>query len=64
MFMVLFLFIAAVPMQVMTAHAATGKITFSDPTVTVGSQVSVKMKIAASDGGSLGASDVKLQYDS
>ena len=49
--------------QMLTSYAATGKITFSDPTVTVGSQVSVKMKIASSDG-SLGASDVKLQYDS
>ncbi len=64
MFMVLFLFIAAVPMQVMTAHAATGKITFSDPSVTVGEQVSVKMKIASSDNTALGASDVRLQYDS
>ncbi len=64
MFMVLFLIIAAVPMQMLTAHAATGKITFSDPSVTVGEQVSVKMKIASSDGAALGASDVRLQYDS
>ena len=64
MFMVLFLFIAAVPVQMMTAHAATGKITFSDPSVTVGEQVSVKLKIASSDGTALGASDVRLQYDS
>lgn len=64
MFMVLFLFIAAVPMQMLTAHAATGKITFSDPSVTVGEQVSVKLKIASSDGAALGASDVRLQYDS
>ena len=64
MFMVLFLFIAAVPGQMLTAYAATGKITFSDPSVTVGEQVSVKMKIASSDGAALGASDVRLQYDS
>jgi len=64
MFMVLFLFIAAVPAQMLTAHAATGKITFSDPSVTVGEQVSVKLKIASSDGAALGASDVRLQYDS
>lgn len=64
MFMVLFLFIAAVPVQMMTVHAATGKITFSDPSVTVGEQVSVKLKIASSDGTALGASDVRLQYDS
>lgn len=50
--------------QMLTSYAATGKITFSDPTVTVGNQVSVKMKIASSDGGALGASDVRLQYDS
>ncbi|MBR6616025.1 MAG: cadherin-like beta sandwich domain-containing protein, partial [Lachnospiraceae bacterium] len=42
----------------------TGKITFSDPSVTVGEQVSVKLKIASSDGTALGASDVRLQYDS
>ena len=64
MFMVLFLCIAAVPMKMLTAHAATGKITFSDPSVTVGEQVSVKMKIASSDNTALGASDVRLQYDS
>lgn len=64
MFMVLFLFMAAVPGQMLTAYAATGKITFSDPSVTVGEQVSVKMKIASSDGVALGASDVRLQYDS
>ncbi|MBQ1189775.1 MAG: cadherin-like beta sandwich domain-containing protein [Lachnospiraceae bacterium] len=64
MFMVLFLCIAAVPMQMLTAHAATGKITFSDPSVTMGEQVSVKMKIASSDNTALGASDVRLQYDS
>ena len=50
--------------QMVTSYAAAGKITFSDPTVTVGNQVSVKMKIASSDGTALGASDVRLQYDS
>ncbi len=63
-FMMLCMFIAAVPGQMFTAYAATGKITFSDPSVTVGEQVSVKMKIASSDGAALGASDVRLQYDS
>lgn len=62
-FLTLLMFIAAVPGQMLTAYAATGKITFSDPTVTVGNQVSVTMKIATTDG-SLGASDVRLQYDS
>ena len=50
--------------QTVTAYAASGKITFSDPSVTVGNQVSVTMKIASSDGTALGASDVRLQYDS
>lgn len=50
--------------QMLSSYAAAGKITFSDPTVTVGDQVSVKMKIASSDGSALGASDVRLQYDS
>ncbi len=63
MFMILFLFIAAVPVQMLPAYAATGKITFSDPSVTVGEQVSVRMKIDTADG-ALGASDVRLQYDS
>lgn len=52
------------PVQMFTSYAATGKITFSDPTVTVGNQVSVTMKITSSDGVGLGASDVRLQYDS
>lgn len=50
--------------QTVVAYAASGKITFSDPTVTVGDQVSVTVKIASSDGTALGASDVRLQYDS
>ena len=41
MCMILFMFIAAVPGQMLTAYAATGKITFSDPAETVGEQVSV-----------------------
>lgn len=63
-FMMLVMMIAAVPGQIITAYAATGKITFSDPSVTVGEQVSVKMKIESSDGAALGASDVRLEYDS
>ena len=48
--------------QMITSYAATAKLTFSDPTATVGEEVSVKMKIATADG-ALGASDVRLQYD-
>lgn len=52
------------PGQLLLSYAATGKITFSDPSVTVGNQVSVTMKIASSNGEALGASDVMLEYDS
>jgi len=57
------LLVMVFPAQMLVSHAATGKITFSDPTITVGNQVSVTMKIATADG-NLGASDVRLQYDS
>lgn len=63
-FLMLVMFAAVMPGRVLTSYAATGKITFSDPTVTVGNQVSVTMKIASSDGAALGASDVRLKYDS
>lgn len=55
---------AAMPGQMFTSLAATGKITFSDPSVTVGNQVSVTMKISSTSGEGLGASDVMLEYDS
>ncbi len=61
--MTLVMCIMVLPMYNITSYAAAGKITFSDPTVTVGDQVSVRMKIDATDG-SLGASDVRLEYDS
>lgn len=63
-FLMLVMLLTALPLQMITSYAATGKITFSDPSVTVGNQVSVTMKIASSDGSALGASDVRLQYDS
>ncbi len=49
--------------QTMTAFAATGTITFSDPSVTVGDEVSVTMKISTDDGSSLGSSTVMVAYD-
>ena len=52
------------PGQMLTAFAATGKITFSDPSVTVGNQVTVSMKITTDGAEGLGASDVMLEYDS
>lgn len=45
-----------------SSYAATGQLTFSDPTAAVGDQVSVTMKITTADG-SLGAADVMVGYD-
>lgn len=49
--------------QILTAFAATARIAFSDPTVKVGDEVSVTMKITTGDG-QLGKADVMLAYDS
>lgn len=49
--------------QTLTAFAATARIAFSDPTVTVGDEVSVTMKITTPDG-NLGKADLMLAYDS
>lgn len=62
-FLTMAMLLAAVPGQLLVSYAATGKITFSDPSVTVGNQVSVTMKITSSSGEPLGASDVMLEYD-
>lgn len=62
--LLLALMTAALPGQLLVSFAATGKITFSDPSVTVGNQVSVSMKITSTSGEGLGASDVMLEYDS
>lgn len=50
------------PAQMLTAFAANAKITFSDPSATVGSQVKVNMKITSSS--NLANADVMLAYDS
>lgn len=63
-FLTMVMLLAAMPGQLLVSYAATGKITFSDPSVTVGNQVSVNMKITSSSGEPLGASDVMLEYDS
>ncbi|SDZ88321.1 Cadherin-like beta sandwich domain-containing protein [Oribacterium sp. KHPX15] len=47
----------------MQALAATASISFSDPTVTVGSEVNVTMKVSSPDG-TLSRSDITLGYDS
>lgn len=52
------------PYQVMDAWAANAKLTFSDPSVTVGNEVSVTMKITSTSGDALGGADVTLTYDS
>lgn len=44
--------------------AATARIAFSDPSVQVGSEVSVTMKFTSTDGTVLGNTDVMLAYDS
>lgn len=62
--LLLALMTVALPGQLLVSFAATGKITFSDPSVTVGNQVSVSMKIASTSGEGLGASDIMLEYDS
>ncbi|MDO5415929.1 MAG: cadherin-like beta sandwich domain-containing protein [Lachnospiraceae bacterium] len=50
------------PAQMLVAMAASGKITFSDPSGAVGQEVSVNMKISSADG-SLSSADVMLAYD-
>ena len=55
------LMIMLLPSGVVVSFAASGKLSFSDPTASVGDQVSVTMKIAAD--AALGSSDVMLQYD-
>ena len=51
-----------VPVSGMTVLAATAKISFSDPSVPVGQEFSVNVKITSPDG-NLGAADVMLSYD-
>lgn len=46
-----------------TAFAASGKISFSDPSVQDGSEVNVTMKIAAEEGTALSDATVTLSYD-
>ena len=62
-FLMFCLLAAVMPFGAFTAYGANAKITFSDPSATVGSQVSVNMVISAT-GGSLMSADVMLSYDS
>ena len=52
----------AVPVGGISAYASSAKISFSDPSATVGQEFSVNVKISSQDG-NLGASDVVLSYD-
>lgn len=50
------------PFQTETAFAATAKITFNDPKPQVGTEFTVTVKAATSDG-NLGGADIVLSYD-
>ena len=52
----------AAPVGGISAYASSAKISFSDPSATVGQEFSVNVKISSLDG-NLGASDVVLSYD-
>lgn len=51
------------PLFSLKAYAASGTITFSDPSVMVGDSVSVTVKVATTDGSPLGGVDLTLGYD-
>ena len=61
-FVAAFVMTIAVSAGFFTAWAASGRIAFSDPSATVGSQVNVNMKITSSE--SLQSVNVMLSYDS
>jgi hypothetical protein len=46
------------------SFAASGRINFSDPTVTAGDEVNVSMKISADEGTALSNATVMLRYPS
>lgn len=50
------------PAQLLVSMAASGNITFSDPTGAVGQEITVNMKISTADG-SLSSADIMLAYD-
>ena len=56
------LMIALAPFQAEIAFAATAKITFNDPKPQVGTEFTVTVKAATSDG-NLGGADIVLSYD-
>lgn len=50
------------PVQILTSFAANGKITFTDLTVTIGEEFSIRVKIAA-ESGKIARSEMMLSYD-
>lgn len=54
---------SVLPGMGITSFAANGSIQFSDPSATVGSEVSVNLKVASSGGEALGRADIALAYD-
>lgn len=54
---------ASMPWGILTSFAASARIAFSDPTVTVGQEVSVTVKISSLSGEALGRSSLMLSYD-
>lgn len=61
-FAMAFVMTALMSAELLTAWAANARIAFSDPSATVGSQVSVNMKITSSE--NLQSADITLAYDS
>lgn len=55
---------AAMPCSVITAWAANASISFSDPSASVGSEVTVTMKVTSTSGDALGRANIMLSYDS
>lgn len=54
---------SVLPGMRITSFAANGSIQFSDPSATVGSEVSVNLKVASSGGEALSRADIALTYD-
>lgn len=61
-FIAAFVMAAVMPFQVLTVFAATAKITFNDPKPAVGTEFTVTVKAATTDG-NMGGADIVLSYD-
>ena len=55
--------LSILPGMSITAFAANGNIQFSDPSATVGSEVTVNLKVSTSGGEGLSKADIALAYD-